>query len=418
MSDTQKTIRFGIAGLGGFSAAIRDLLMRCEAEPESGYGDVKVALTAACDPKLSTFDEAAATYRDHGAALFDSYEKMLAQADIDAVWLPVPIDLHRPFAEMAFAAGKAVMTEKPITGCVDDVDAMIAARDASGLSGGVAYQLIGELATTLVKRRLLDGAIGKIKRASVHVCWPRDDRYYGRSDWAGAMQCRGSWVLDGPAANAMSHFLHQSLFLLGESDRAAAVPMVIEAEQYRTRPIENNDTIAMRVQFKNDVMLTGLFTHACASTQGPVIEIEGTTGRYHWSNSEGGRMVSNDGTLIEEWPHRENINGRKRMVFSFAQSLISPELESAQAWTTFEAARSQVLVINGACEATPIYDVPASAYQINESGVREIDGIVDVFHQCARDHQLLHESGTYPWTKPAGRKDLQGYAHFNGPVGV
>ena len=60
-----------------------------------------------------------------------TFEQLL-ELDIDAVWLPLPIDLHRPFTETALAAGKAVMCEKPAAGSVDDVDAMIAARIARG----------------------------------------------------------------------------------------------------------------------------------------------------------------------------------------------------------------------------------------------------------------------------------------------
>ena len=62
------------------------------------------------------------------------FEHLLA-CDIQAVWLPLPIDLHCPYTKLALAAGTAVLCEKPAAGCVDDVDDMIAAPRSSEASG-------------------------------------------------------------------------------------------------------------------------------------------------------------------------------------------------------------------------------------------------------------------------------------------
>lgn len=46
---------------------------------------------------------------------YDSYEKLLADASIDVLYLPVPNHLHYSFAKQALDAGKHVILEKPFT---------------------------------------------------------------------------------------------------------------------------------------------------------------------------------------------------------------------------------------------------------------------------------------------------------------
>ena len=60
------------------------------------------------------------------------------------------------------------------------------------------------------------------------------------------MQRDGRWVMDSPAANALSHFLQLPLYLLGPSMNQAATPVKVEAELYRANSIENYDTCSIR----------------------------------------------------------------------------------------------------------------------------------------------------------------------------
>src|SRR5665213_934650 len=162
-----------------------------------------------------------------------------------AVWLPLPIDLHRTFTEKCLMAGKAVLVEKPAAGSIDDVDAMIAARDRTGLLTAVGFQNLFDPAVWAVKKRLLDGAIGQVRSASVLACWPRSQAYFNRAPWAGKLQHNGVWVLDSPANNAMAHFLNLALFLLGSTQVDSANPITVEAELYRANSIENYDTCSV-----------------------------------------------------------------------------------------------------------------------------------------------------------------------------
>src|SRR4051794_24982716 len=111
-------IRFGVAGLGGYAAHVSERLLEAARSPQPA-----AQLVAICEPQPDHYVARAAHLRKHGVQLFTTFEQLLA-APIDAVWLPLPIDLHRPFTEMALRAGKAVLCEKPAAGSVDDVDLM------------------------------------------------------------------------------------------------------------------------------------------------------------------------------------------------------------------------------------------------------------------------------------------------------
>lgn len=74
--------------------------------------------------------------------LHDSYEALLADPQIDAVYIPLPNHLHVEWTLKAVAAGKHVLCEKPMALRAADYDALIAARDASGLMVAEAFMIL------------------------------------------------------------------------------------------------------------------------------------------------------------------------------------------------------------------------------------------------------------------------------------
>ena len=62
-----------------------------------------------------------------------SYEELLQNPNIDAVYIPLPHHLHTEWAIKALNSGKHVLAEKPIAMHNDDFELLLKARDTTGL---------------------------------------------------------------------------------------------------------------------------------------------------------------------------------------------------------------------------------------------------------------------------------------------
>jgi predicted dehydrogenase len=405
----KEVISIGVAGLGGYAGAICSLL-----EKHSRGDQPAVKLVAVCEPDHGLHAPRIAELRAAGIKVLQRYEDLLAEP-IEAVWLPVPIDLHRPFTEQALAAGKAVMCEKPAAGCIDDVDAMIAARDRSGRAVAIGFQDIYNPLTVDLKRRVLKSEIGRITSATVWGCWPRNSSYYGRASWAGGLQRNGVWVLDSPANNALAHQINLALFLLGTSLTESAMPLEVEAELYRANPIENYDTCALRLKLPGDIPLLVMLTHACARQIHPQIELRGPKGSIRWKLGEHIQITAGDNEQTIPLPPHD----WDQIIRRFAQYVRGTLDDGVVA--TLEMARCHSAVISGASEAAAVHTVPESFVQTimlpEGERLRAITGVEELFKQCAASGQMPHETGRAEWSVPTGRKDLRGYHHFAGPAG-
>ncbi len=94
---------------------------------------------------------------------FGSYEALLADRDIDAVYIPLPNSLHAEWSIRAAGAGKHVLCEKPLSASAAEARAMFDAARRHGvhLVEGYPYRAQPQ---TLKLRELLDaGVIGDVR---------------------------------------------------------------------------------------------------------------------------------------------------------------------------------------------------------------------------------------------------------------
>lgn len=101
-----------------------------------------------------------------GCAGFDSYEALLSDPGIDAVYVPLPNSLHVEWGLKALDAGKHVLIEKPVAMAADQIDALIAKRDATGLMATEAFMIVHHPQWIRVRELVQDGAIGTLRHIS------------------------------------------------------------------------------------------------------------------------------------------------------------------------------------------------------------------------------------------------------------
>jgi predicted dehydrogenase len=180
------TVRIGI--LGTARIAVGALIEAAAPVPEA-----TISAVAARD--LARASGYAAT---HGIPqAYGSYDELLADPDIDAIYNPLPNSLHAPWTLQAIAAGKHVLCEKPFASNAAEAADVAAAAKESGL---VVMEAMHYRYHPLITRLSEEAAaIGPVRRIQ---CWtsftiasPADIRYDYRLG-GGALMDGGCYALD------------------------------------------------------------------------------------------------------------------------------------------------------------------------------------------------------------------------------
>ncbi|ATX66611.1 Gfo/Idh/MocA family protein [Roseinatronobacter bogoriensis] len=98
-----------------------------------------------------------------GLRVHDSYQALLDDPTVDAVYIPLPNHLHVEWSVRAAEAGKHVLCEKPIALEAGQVDTLIATREKTGKLIAEAFMVAHHPQWERVRTLLADGVIGKLE---------------------------------------------------------------------------------------------------------------------------------------------------------------------------------------------------------------------------------------------------------------
>jgi len=93
-------VALAIAGAGGYAASITDLVLRTGSSCQPA-----VRLVGVAEPDTVTHARRLEELRQRGIVTAPSLDELLTGVSCDAVWLPLPIPLHRPLTERALVGG-------------------------------------------------------------------------------------------------------------------------------------------------------------------------------------------------------------------------------------------------------------------------------------------------------------------------
>ncbi|MFJ7208343.1 Gfo/Idh/MocA family protein [Streptomyces sp. NPDC098789] len=98
-----------------------------------------------------------------GGAPLAGYEKVLERADVDAVYIPLPPELHVEWTLRALAAGKHVLCEKPFATSLPDAEKAVAAAREHGLLLMESFMFLHHSQHARVRELVADGVIGEVQ---------------------------------------------------------------------------------------------------------------------------------------------------------------------------------------------------------------------------------------------------------------
>jgi len=104
-----------------------------------------------------------------------SYEELLANQDIDAVYIPLPNHLHREWAIAAARAGKHVLGEKPLALSADEAQEIVDACADAGVKLMEAFMYRLHPSWAKVRELVASGAIGELRSVQTLFAYFNDD---------------------------------------------------------------------------------------------------------------------------------------------------------------------------------------------------------------------------------------------------
>jgi predicted dehydrogenase len=193
-------------------------------KPAKAGGDVEVAAVAARDPK-----RAAEFATKHGiATVHPTYEALLADDTLDAVYVPLPNGLHGRWTIAALAAGRHVLCEKPFTANAVEAQLVADAASASGLVVMEAFHWRYHPLAARMVEIVRSGELGDLRHIEAAMCFPN----VKRSDIRWQPALAGGSLMD-----AGCYPIHWARTLAGSEPEVVAATSLLRAPGIDRRTI-------------------------------------------------------------------------------------------------------------------------------------------------------------------------------------
>lgn len=128
---------------------------------------------------------------------YGSYEELLEDPKVEAVYIPLPNHLHKEWVLKAAAHKKHVLCEKPMSGNATDTREMVKACKESGVFLMEAYAYLHSPLMKKLKQQINDGVIGEVNfiESTFHTPGYEDNIRIHRETLGGAMYDLGCYTL-------------------------------------------------------------------------------------------------------------------------------------------------------------------------------------------------------------------------------
>jgi len=266
-------------------------------------------LIAVCD---RDFNRAKEYSKQYGVLAFESIEKMIKDAGVEAVVICTPHPLHKENSLAALNAGTHVLVEKPLASTLRDCDDILEKAAEKELIVGTVSQRRFYIPCMRIRNAIDDGKLGKPVLGTVTMLGWRDEAYYKSDPWRGSWKHEGGGVL----VNQAPHQLDLLLWYMGEIDT------LYGAWANLNHPyIEVEDTALALIRFKSGA----LGSIVVSNSQNPAlygkVHVFGSNGAAAGVQTDGGAMFIAGMSSITEPPVNDlwTVPGEEDMLDKWKQ---------------------------------------------------------------------------------------------------
>ena len=320
--------------------------------------------------------------------VYATMEQFYAEHSADLVVIATPPYLHKEQSILALKNGSYVLCEKPVAPTVDEAKEMLLAEKTYEKFIAIGYQWSYSDAICSLKKDILSGKLGKAKAFKTLISWPRDKGYYARGGgWGGRISKDGITILDSIASNACAHYIHNMIFILGESMRVSATPASIVAEVYRANKIENFDTCTMKMQMLCGAELLFVASHAAESTIDPKFEYTFENAVVTYPQGDESKIVArfSDGSVVDYGDPFQDIMKKFHDVVSAIKSGKTPVC-------TVETAMIHTGIIRDIYEKFEIVNFPEGMVDDDDENRVCVKGLLEGLCEAYEKEVMLSET--------------------------
>ncbi|KAI9155502.1 oxidoreductase [Paramyrothecium foliicola] len=218
------------------------------------------AITAIASRDIRTAQKAAKSYGIEKA--YGSYDELLADQDIDAIYISLPNGLHAEWAKKTVAAGKHVLIEKPVSSNSKEAKAIFESAKKHNRIAVEAFHWRFHPAAHVVKSLVTSGRYGRVQSTFARMTSPAGT--VPKSD------IRWKWDLAGGSLMDMTYTISATRYFLD-----ADIPMEVEWARARQAPEDSRVDEAMearmRFETRHGVVSSEILTDMNQAFKGSVI---------------------------------------------------------------------------------------------------------------------------------------------------
>lgn len=194
-----------------------------------------------------TIEKTACFVETYGGIGYQSYESLLEDNSIDAVYVPLPPALHYEWGSKVLESGKHLLMEKPFTTSLKDTNELLAIAEGKGLAVHENYMFLYHSQLQKIKEMIADGTLGDLRLLRMSFGFPRrgeNDFRYNKALGGGALLDCGGYPV------------RLALELLGESAQVVhaklSQPEGYEVDLFGSAVLENTDGLCAQISFGMD----------------------------------------------------------------------------------------------------------------------------------------------------------------------